>query len=215
MMRALISDLGNVLLHFDHRIIEQRLAEHFPSAPHNEESTARFRTLVQAFETGSVDVEGFLTRIAQLLGLTEPLDEAKFLELWSDIFWLNEELLDVLAQVHDQLTLVLLSNTNPLHIAFARDRFPELFELFDHTVYSYETGLGKPDKRIYEKALEAAGVPAEETLYFDDIAAYADRASELGIHGYQYVSIASLVDVLRIYGLSLRFPAEHKNSHDQ
>lgn len=209
MIRAIISDLGNVLLHFDHGIIGRRLTEQFPSAPRDAETVAAFWRLVHAFETGQSGIEDFFAQMAGLLNLTEALDEAKFSELWGDIFWLNTELVHVLEQLHDSVTLVLLSNTNPLHIAFAKQRFPELFRLFDHTIYSYETGFGKPDTRMYLHALEVAGVTADEALYFDDIAAYTDAASELGIHAYQYVSLSSLMDVLHIYDLPLRDTTEH------
>jgi len=211
MMRALISDLGNVLLHFDHGIIERRLTEQFPDAPRDADTVAEFWKLVHAFETGQSGIDDFFAQMARLLNLAEPLDEVEFSELWGDIFWLNTDLVNVLEQVHDSLTLVLLSNTNPLHIAFAKQHFPELFRLFDHTVYSYATGFGKPDRRMYTYALEVAEVRAEEALYFDDIAAYTDAASEIGVHAYQYVSLASLMDVLRIYDVPLGDITKHNN----
>lgn len=206
MMRALISDLGNVLLHFDHRLIGRRLKEHFPDARHDEASVQRFWKLVQDFESGAVGTKDFFTVVAELLGIPGALDEEKFRELWGDIFWPNTALLDILAQLRGKLTLVLLSNTNPLHIAFAKERFPEVFKNFHHCVFSYEIGCGKPDPRIFERALAAADVPPDDALYFDDIAAYVDAASALGIHAYQYVSLDSVLDVLKIYDFQVRIP---------
>lgn len=199
MIRALISDLGNVLLHFDHRLITRRLEKHFPEARREADGEQQLWPLIRAFESGSIDADAFLAHAKETLGLSHALTEAEFRILWADIFWPNQELIDLLAGLRDRLTLVMLSNTNPVHIEFARARFPELFSLFRGTVFSFETGSRKPDPAIFREALRVAGASPEETLYFDDVAEYADAASALGMHGYQYVSIDSARDVLRIY----------------
>lgn len=200
MIRTIISDLGNVLLHFDHRIIAARLQHDFPSSHWDEEQEALFWALVKSFERGAVDERAFLASCGELLGVGSALDEEHFRRLWCDIFWLNEEYLELLRSLGDRLTLVLLSNTNPLHIAWAEKQFPEVFALFPHRVYSYEERTAKPDTRIYRAALTAAGSAPEETLYFDDIAAYADAATALGMKGHQYVSAAGVRDVLALHG---------------
>ncbi|MCB2203935.1 HAD-IA family hydrolase [bacterium] len=207
MIKAIISDLGNVLLHFDHRIIAARLQHDFPSAQWDEEQEALFWALVTSFELGAIDERAFLTSCGELLEEGSTLDEEHFRRLWCDIFWLNDEYLDLLRSVHDQVTLVLLSNTNPLHIAWAEKQFPEVFELFSHKVYSYDVGTAKPDERIFRVALHAAGCAPEETLFFDDIAAYADAASAMGMNGHQYVSAAGARDVLAMHGLPV--PPQH------
>jgi putative hydrolase of the HAD superfamily len=199
MIRALICDLGNVLLHFEHRLVTTRLAELLPDAIWDEKNEQRFWSLVKSFESGSIDTETFLTQAGRSLLLQQPIPEEEFRMIWADIFWPNQEFIDLLSKLRNRISLVMLSNTNPLHIGYARERFPELFSLFSHTVFSYETGYGKPDPEIYRHALRVAGASPHETLYFDDIAAYADAASALGIHGYQYISIKSACDVMRMY----------------
>ncbi len=203
MIRALISDLGNVLLHFDHRIIAQRLSEHFPHTPWNEEKEQRFWTLVQEFERGAAETDVFLREAGMLLDAPGQLDEEHFRMLWGDIFWLNEEYLALMRDVKSSLRLVMLSNTNPMHIAYARERFPEVFAPFDEQVFSYDTGFVKPAPGIFHEALRRAGVPADQALYFDDIAAYVDAASALGLHAYQYVSVQGVRDILNMYNVPL------------
>ncbi|MCZ7554992.1 MAG: HAD family phosphatase [Bacteroidia bacterium] len=206
MIRALISDLGNVLLHFDHRIIRRRLEELYPGVLREQGSKGAFWSLVGDFETGEVDADEFLPLLAAVLNLPDGLDKARFFEVWGDIFWLNREYFDLLTEVRGRVKLVMLSNTNPLHIDFARARFPEAFALFDHTVFSYECGFAKPDPRIFQNALTACGIAPEEALYVDDIAAYTTAAGALGMHAYQYVSTDALRDVLNIYELHVTAP---------
>lgn len=199
MIRALISDLGNVLLHFDHRIIVQRLANHFPHTRWDDEKERSFWTLVKNFEHGEMETDLFLREAGMLLDASRELDDEHFHLLWGDIFWLNEEYLTLMRSVKPSLRLVMLSNTNPMHITFARERFPEVFEIFDEEVFSYESGLAKPDPGIFHEALRRAGCPADQALYFDDIAAYTDAASALGLHAYQYVSVQAVRDILNMY----------------
>ncbi len=203
MIRAIVSDLGNVLLHFDHRIIVARLLHDFPHVHWDEEQEKLFWALVSSFELGAVDEEGFLAEAGVLLGEDSALDASHFRRLWSDIFWLNEDYLSLLRELRTDVNLVLLSNTNSMHIAWAKERFPEIFEIFSHAVYSYELGTAKPDPRMFEEALRRAGVDAGDALYFDDIAAYADAATEAGIKGHQYVSVSGVRDVLAMHGLTV------------
>lgn len=201
MIRALICDLGNVLLHFDHRLISQRLARHLPGKHWDERREADFWPLAHAFERGSIDSASFLDQASALLETGQSLSNEEFRLLWADIFWPNAPLIDLLAGLRDDIRLVMLSNTNALHIDFARESFPELFAVFHDTVFSFEQGSAKPDEAIYRVALDRAQVEAGEALYIDDIAAYVDAATALGMHSYQYVSLEGIRDVLRLHAV--------------
>lgn len=199
MIRAIICDLGNVLLHFDHRLITARLAKYIPEGSWGEKQESEFWPLLHAFERGAVDTDGFLAKVGRMLDLPQMIPAEEFTRMWADIFWPNQEFIDLLSKLKNRLTLVMLSNTNPLHIAFARERFPALFEIFAGTVFSFESGKSKPDAEIFREAIALTGANPEETIYFDDIAVYADAASALGMHGYQYISIEGASDVLRLH----------------
>lgn len=200
-IRALVCDLGNVLLHFDHRLVSQRIARHLPGQCWNDEREAAFWPLVHAFEHGSIGIEDFLSQSAEALGTQHSLSADAFRLLWADIFWPNTPLIELLAGLRDTLRLVMLSNTNALHIAFARERFPEVFSVFHETVFSYEEGAAKPDEKMFRAALLHAGTGPAETLYLDDIGAYVDAAAALGMRAYQYVSLDGVRDVLRLHDL--------------
>ena len=201
MIRAVISDLGNVLLHFDHRLITRRLAAYLPDGAWDEGYERQFWPLVHAFEHGTIGSDDFLREASAMLQCSPSMTREQFRRLWADIFWPNTEFIELLARLRGKVTLVMLSNTNPLHIDFARESFPSLFSLFDAAVFSYEEAAAKPDPAMFRAALQRAGTEADETLYFDDIAAYADAAAALGMHAYQYITFAGARDVLRMYGL--------------
>ncbi len=79
-------------------------------------------------------------------------------------------------------------------------RFP-FFRLFPIRIYSYRVGASKPDPLIYREALKACKVRAEEAVYIDDVAAYAEAAQRLGMTGIVFQSSEQLQSNLRELGI--------------
>jgi epoxide hydrolase-like predicted phosphatase len=55
--------------------------------------------------------------------------------------------------------------------------------IFDDVVDSHEVGMRKPNRAIYELALNRLGVEAHRAAFLDDARSNVDAASALGIHG--------------------------------
>ena len=58
-----------------------------------------------------------------------------------------------------------------------------LWQYYDCTTLSCFLGVMKPNPRMYEDALEKMGLPAEQTVYVDDLTMSLDAAAAFGIHG--------------------------------
>ncbi|RKY58725.1 MAG: hypothetical protein DRP96_08020 [Candidatus Neomarinimicrobiota bacterium] len=99
--------------------------------------------------------------------------------------------------------MILLSNTNDLHIRAVRLKTDILNE-FDDLVLSYQVGTRKPDKAIYQKALNIAGQSPENCLFIDDLPENVRAARDVGIRSHQYQNIHELKTFLLEAGLSLR-----------
>ena len=84
MIRAVIFDLGNVLLHFDAAIIKGRLAK-VVGAAIPEEKDSRFHVMAQQLELGAIGKQEFIGHSLALLG-EAALTAEDFIEIWSDIF---------------------------------------------------------------------------------------------------------------------------------
>lgn len=95
--------------------------------------------------------------------------------------------LDLLRTAHATgLRLVLLSNA-PKPLANALDDTEWCAALFSRTVYSARIGVNKPDRRAYEAALEAAGMPhPAKTLFVDDRLDNVEAAEQLGLQALHY-----------------------------
>ncbi len=81
--------------------------------------------------------------------------------------------------------LILLSNTNEIHIEWVQENVPffkEFRNCFDAFYLSHEINFRKPDAAIYEFVLKEHDLKPEECLFIDDTKENTDAATALGIH---------------------------------
>lgn len=200
MIRTVVSDLGNVLLHFDHMRACRRLARRSEWSPHEIYDSMFGSNLVADYELGRISSREFARGCMQRLNLDVGVEVIR--DIWSDIFHPVEGMEALIRALKGHYTLVLLSNTNEWHFEHCRDKYP-VVSLFDHHALSYRLGCRKPDPQIYEKALAMANGLPEETLYFDDIPAYADVARELGWKGICFQGRDQVTGEMKAGGVSL------------
>ncbi|WP_405791782.1 HAD-IA family hydrolase [Streptomyces sp. NBC_01506] len=94
-------------------------------------------------------------------------------------FWVDETVVELLRIVREHCPLVLVSNaTRWLDEDLAR---LGLTDLAHSVVNSSLVGVAKPDRRIYEIAVERAGVAPDRCLFVDDRQENVDAAVALGM----------------------------------
>lgn len=200
MIKAVIFDLGNVLLYFDHRIIYQRLERYLESPSTLQLKQDTINEQIQLFEKGRINADEFYDSLSMILDF-QGLTQSHFEKIWTEIFWLNDEILSLIPSLRKQVSLHMLSNTNALHFEYARNAFPEVFRWFSTITLSYEVEASKPDIHIFQHVVNEAEATPSECLYFDDINRHIMAANELGIHAYQYHSVQSVNDICRLYDI--------------
>jgi len=199
MHKAIIFDLGKVLISFDFKRGYRALEGHCPYAAADIPKRVGSTDLVQRFETGLVEPEEFFAEFSRLLDLR--VDYQQFRAIWSSIFTeplIPESLLEGLAR---QYRLLLLSNTNAIHFEMIRDAYP-LLRHFHHRILSYEVKAMKPRPEIFLKAVELAECRPEECFYTDDIAAFVEAARRLGLDAVKFESAPQLERELESRGIS-------------
>ncbi len=137
------------------------------------------------WERGELNIEQFRNETRKLTNniLTDKQIDDAWCSFLTDI---PAEKIEVLKQLRNKYKLLLLSNTNPLHIQVsAAGEFAKyggtMNDFFDKCYLSYEMGLVKPNADIFEALLKDAGVSAEECLFIDDGQKNIETASKLGI----------------------------------
>lgn len=193
---ALILDLGNVLAFHDNTKLFAEMARAFDATP----AAMKERLdggLWERVNRGQLPGDSLRQELVSRLG--KALSPAAWFDLWNCHFTVNEPMVTMVQFLAGQVKLVLLSNTHDQHFAYLRPRLPVL-EQFDALVLSYETGLIKPEKGIYEKALAAAGTAPWKTAFFDDVKAYATAATQVGIHGRVFTTVEQFQEDLARLG---------------
>ena len=195
MIKAIIFDLGRVIVPFDFNRGYARISE-FTGIPADEvPHLIRPTGLVEQFESGQIAPHEFVRQLSAVLNLHCTYDE--FCDIWSSIFLpdtlIPESLLRSLAAHY---RLVLLSNTNAIHFEMIRKNYP-LLRHFHAFILSHEVGAMKPSPLIYQKAVEAANCLPEECFFTDDIAEYIEGARRYGIDAVQFQSAEQIEVELR------------------
>lgn len=196
--RAILFDLGKVLIHFDFRRGYEALEGLCPYSAAELPRRIAPTGLVERFETGLIEPHDFVEQLARALDLK--IDYAGFCRIWNSIFaesLIPESMLEGLAR---RYRLVLLSNTNAIHFEGLRRDYP-LLRHFHELVLSYEVKAMKPDPAIFREAVKRAGCLPGECFYTDDIAAYVEAARTLGIDAVRFESAAQIAAELKARGI--------------
>lgn len=198
--KAVIFDLGRVIVPFDFNRAYQRVAARTGDTLETVAERARNSGLAPEYEAGRLGSRDFAVRMCESLGLDASFDE--FCDIWNCVFLpeplVPESLLQGLAA---RYPLVLLSNTNEIHFEMLRVQYP-LLRHFHRFTLSYEVGAMKPEDAIYRAAVENCGVAPGECFFTDDIPDYVDAARRFGIDAVQFHSAGQIEAELRNRGLS-------------
>jgi FMN phosphatase YigB (HAD superfamily) len=199
MHKAIIFDLGKVLIYFDFKRAYHALESLCPYPAAEIPKRLATTNLVERFETGLVEPGDFVEQFSGILGLD--LDYDQFCRIWSSIFTrilVPESMLEGLAA---RYRLLLLSNTNALHFEMLRQNYGSMLRHFHHLILSYEVHAMKPQPQIFQAAVECAGCRPEECFYTDDISAYVEAARQIGMDAVQFESSGQLERELRQRGI--------------
>jgi len=202
-IKAIIFDLGNVLVDFDHTIAAKKASQFSDKSPQEIFSLFFDSELIGLFEEGKVAPIEFFSEIKKLLNLK--LDYDKFVPIWNEIFFLtpkNQEVYNLAKALKKHYTLALLSNINILHFDYLKNKFP-VFDAFHHIVTSFELGVQKPKPEIYRKTLGILKVNPEETFYTDDRVELVKKSREMGINGFVFKNSQQLKKDLLDSGINM------------
>jgi putative hydrolase of the HAD superfamily len=155
-----------------------------------------------SYEKGLISSSEFIQHyISCFPGLTEEV----FIKAWNSILIeFPAERLEFLKQLQasGKYTLILLSNTNALHIDWVKANIPiyeEFKSCFDQFYLSHEIHHRKPNRDIFEYVLNANKLSPEETLFVDDTQDHILSAKTLGLHTWHLqVGKEKVIDLFSI-----------------
>ena len=197
--RAVIFDIGRVLIRVNVSRAMDGLASGISLSRQEVWSAIGKDPRMADWQEGRISPRDWHLNLNKRLGASLTFEQ--FSEIWNRALDPNPIHADLFFEsLSKNYRLALLSNTDPLHMSHAEGSFA-FFRFFPHRIYSFRVGASKPDPLIYREALKACKVRAEEAVYIDDIAAYAEAAQRLGMTGIVFQSPEQLQADLRALGI--------------
>ncbi len=195
-VEALLVDLGGVVIGIDFG----RCFEHWArSAGCRSDALAEgfaFDAAYEAHERGVLDTAAYWDHLRSSLSID--LSDAALMEGWNDIYeGADHEVLELLAHAGTTWPLYGFTNTNPAHQSEWAHRFATELSIFETIFVSSELGHRKPDRQAFEVVVDAIGVPAERTLFFDDTQENVEGALAAGLQAVHVTSAESVRSALQ------------------
>lgn len=189
--KIIIFDIANTLVTFRADLRTERLQELCNLSA--EELNARLFTDADSpgmqFDRGLIVSSEFFDSCCEIMGV-EPTEEfaAKFRHAYQDIFEPRPEVGELVRELAVEHELWLMSNTNVWHLDYVRSHF-DYFSCFTTNCNSCDTTHIKPERELFEAAIERSGRPASELTFIDDRQENVDAAQSLGINALLYTSV--------------------------
>ncbi|MBZ9627493.1 HAD family phosphatase [Psychroflexus sp. CAK1W] len=180
MIKTIIFDFGDVFLTLDKSATTKHLKQQGV-----EEFDSELIKINAAYEKGLVSTDEFIQHYTKRF---DKLPSEKFKDAWNSILIeFPKQRLEFLKELKasNSHKLILLSNTNELHIDWVKDNIPvfeEFQNCFDEFYLSHEIHLRKPDAAIFEFVLKENDLKPHETLFVDDTLEHILTAKKIGIH---------------------------------
>ena len=182
-IKAILFDLGKVILHFNFDPAFQRLSKVSGLPVKEIEDYFVSSGLEVLYDGGKISSNRFYREIKKALGLK--IDFSSFKKIWNEIFTPKKDMISLIHKLSKKYRLVLISNTNAMHFEYVLKKYP-VIRRFDGLVLSFKEKTRKPDERIYFKAAQACRVKPGEIYYIDDRHDLTDAARDLGFHVFTY-----------------------------
>ena len=181
MIKTIIFDFGDVFINLDKEGALKLALEKFEITELDEE----LQSINALYEQGLISTDEFLDFYAENF---PKLSKDELKSIWNHII---KDFPDHRLQFIKQLAkdnnhqLILLSNTNELHIDYIKNNvsfYEEFKNCFDQFYLSHEINLRKPNADIFNFVLTENKLNAEECLFIDDTLENTQTAQQLGIN---------------------------------
>ena len=200
MIKTIFFDIGGVLIDIHPERTYQYLSdsadvevsmvkESFPWDAHDQ------------YERGIMNNEDWFITYKESLPQPCCLKRSDFWNAWKLLLGEEKNTVNILEALNKQYSIWLLSNTNPKHIQDEIEKRYLFPSLVNGSVYSFDVGVRKPEKEIYEIAMQRANANPQECLFIDDLLENIQAAKQIGIEGIHFISSEQLKQELVHFGI--------------
>jgi putative hydrolase of the HAD superfamily len=183
---TIIFDLGNVLLDIDLNQTLDRFRQLGITEQDNLIGRYKQSGVFCDLEDGRISKFEFAQQIKKQHNLLVQ-DELIFNAWCALLGTYKEERIKMILKLKQNFRVLLLSNTNEIHIKACGYNVPivgSLDNLFHQVYYSYKLGVSKPHKEIFEILLKKENIKPSKALFLDDSIDNIKAAEKLGIESW-------------------------------
>jgi len=207
-VKNIIFDLGGLFIDVYMHRFPDKIAERLGSTALESLQGLQQQGFFDRYEVGGLSTNDFLEELQQELNAGLSLDF--YAAAWNAILGeVQPAQLMLLEPMRSEFNIVLLSNTNDLHVDALEHDFAKkhagarLDGFFDQVYYSQRIGERKPNRAAFAHVLQEQGFVAAETIFIDDSPGHLLGAQAAGIHTLLHPSNTDLrPTIAKIKGLS-------------
>ena len=152
------------------------------------------------YKTGKIGDEEFWNWAATEWKIQARPEE--LIDLLISGYEVNEYVAEIVKKVRNNGFRTLICSSNfPARINGLHKRF-NFLDNFDAWALSYEVGVNKPNKGLYEELVKKSNVLAEEIVLADDYEPSVNAAKEVGISAFLYIDFDQFMEELKKMGVN-------------
>jgi FMN phosphatase YigB (HAD superfamily) len=195
MKRALLLDLGNVVLQVDFR----RTFHYWAGAARIDVQQLHDRWLLdhayEQHEVGAIDFTTYTEALSKRLGISLSMDHWR--DGWNDVFvGPYPQVQSRLVAISEEIPLFMFTNTNPTHQETWSQRYPDILEHFRQIYVSSDIGHRKPHVSAYHHVASDMGYHPSEIVFVDDTEENVASALAAGMDARWVRTEADVVEIL-------------------
>lgn len=201
MIKAIIFDLGGVVLIHTSEVTTDTLAEVFDV--NKKDLKIVFKKYENDWVTGKITATFLANQLKLMFRSKKSMH--KILKYWKEIYQINtspnKELIKIIDVLKTRYKIFLLTNTTDIHHNLNANR--RIFNHFDEIFTSFEIGKRKPDLDFYEHALKEVNLKATECIFTDDLKENIDAAIKLGFKAVLFQNNKTFIRELNKIGIKI------------
>jgi len=182
-IRAVFFDFGGVIARTEYQAPRQHLAERLGMEYEDVVKIVFDSQSSDRAAVGEINADEHWAEVMKRLKQPMSEKEAVREEFFAgDV--IDREIVEYLRSLRPDYYVGLISNAwSDLRDYITSQKFADAFE---HMIISAEVGAAKPEARIYQIALEQAGVSPNEAVFVDDFYANIEGCQAVGMHGIHF-----------------------------
>ena len=194
MIKAIIFDIGEVLQIDPKGERYEKLSRGF-GIPAKE-----IKNFIEAHRSelwlGKLNNRQFCDLIKEKFGI-----EKDIIPAWEKVYNeipLNKEIIKILPELKKNCKLAVISNAHEASSSVRKEKFAKIFEFM---IFSCDVGFMKPQKEIFDMALEKLELKPEECVMIDDNEKNLSTPSQMGFKTILFKSNSQLIKELKSLGV--------------